>query len=193
MHTIGVEFRTQDTDTLKRTAQNYYVGHGVDTGTSNSGSSDESSSGASSESSDDSDGGSVSSNAAESTVSTVSYTVAAGDTLSKIAQRFYGSAAYWKKIYNDNSAIIKNPNKIYVGQVITIYLTNTGSGSSSTASANSTASGTYTVAAGDNLWIIAQKVYGKNWKWRTIYDANRKTITDPGRIYIGQKLIIPQD
>ena len=52
-------------------------------------------------------------------------------------------------------------------------------------------SGTYTVAAGDCLWSIAQKAYGTGTKWGVIYEANKATVKDPGMIYIGQILTIP--
>lgn len=48
------------------------------------------------------------------------YTIAKGDSLSKIAKRVYGSAKEWKKIYEANKDIIKNPDLIYPGQVIKI-------------------------------------------------------------------------
>ncbi len=43
-----------------------------------------------------------------------------GDTLSKIAQRAYGSAMAYQKIYDANPDLINNPNKIYVGQKLRI-------------------------------------------------------------------------
>lgn len=46
------------------------------------------------------------------------YTVKSGDTLSKIAQRVYGSAGKWRDLFSKNSSIIKNPNLIYPGQVL---------------------------------------------------------------------------
>lgn len=51
---------------------------------------------------------------------------------------------------------------------------------------------TYTVVRGDSLSLIAKKQYGDMSKWRTIYDANKKTIgKDPNDIKSGQKLVIP--
>ena len=44
------------------------------------------------------------------------YTVKAGDSLSKIAQREYGDASQWKKIYEANRDVIKNPDLIHPGQ-----------------------------------------------------------------------------
>lgn len=48
------------------------------------------------------------------------YTVVMGDTLWGLAQKFYGNGAQYMKIYNANKDKIKNPNVIYVGQVLTI-------------------------------------------------------------------------
>jgi LysM repeat protein len=48
------------------------------------------------------------------------YTVRPGDTLSEIAQRFYGNTADWTWIYNDNRSAIQNPNDIYAGEVLKI-------------------------------------------------------------------------
>jgi nucleoid-associated protein YgaU len=46
------------------------------------------------------------------------YTVRAGDTLSKIAKQFYGDGGRYPEIQHANG--IADPNKIYVGQVLTI-------------------------------------------------------------------------
>ena len=48
------------------------------------------------------------------------YTVKDGDSLWNIAKRFYGNGAQYNKIYSANTDIIKNPNLIYAGQVLTI-------------------------------------------------------------------------
>ena len=48
------------------------------------------------------------------------YTVKSGDCLWNIAKQFYGSGAQYTKIYEANKSIIKNPNLIYPGQVLTI-------------------------------------------------------------------------
>ena len=48
------------------------------------------------------------------------YTVVKGDTLSKIAKQFYGSAGQWKRIYEANKDSIKNPDLIYPGQTFRI-------------------------------------------------------------------------
>jgi nucleoid-associated protein YgaU len=44
-----------------------------------------------------------------------------GDSLSKIAQKFYGNPSLWSKIYQANKALIgPNPNLILPGQTLTI-------------------------------------------------------------------------
>ncbi|HAI75905.1 MAG TPA: hypothetical protein DCM08_06615 [Microscillaceae bacterium] len=49
------------------------------------------------------------------------YTIASGDTLWAIAQKFYGDGNHYKKIYEANKAIIgSNPDHIQVGQQIVI-------------------------------------------------------------------------
>jgi nucleoid-associated protein YgaU len=48
------------------------------------------------------------------------YTVVAGDTLSKIAKREYGDAGKWHRIYEANKDTIKNPDLIYPGQTFKI-------------------------------------------------------------------------
>jgi nucleoid-associated protein YgaU len=48
------------------------------------------------------------------------YTVVSGDNLSKIAKRFYGDANQWKRIFEANRHIIKNPDLIKPGQTLKI-------------------------------------------------------------------------
>jgi NitT/TauT family transport system substrate-binding protein len=48
------------------------------------------------------------------------YTIQAGDTLSRLAQRHYGDALKWNRIYEANKQSLKNPNYIYIGQKIVI-------------------------------------------------------------------------
>jgi LysM repeat protein len=51
---------------------------------------------------------------------TRTYTVQPGDTLSSIAERYYGNPGDWQWIYNANQSTIANPNDIYVGERLTI-------------------------------------------------------------------------
>ncbi len=50
------------------------------------------------------------------------YEIQEGDTLWAIAQKFYGNGNKYKKIFEDNKEVIKDPDKIYPGQKIRIVL-----------------------------------------------------------------------
>jgi nucleoid-associated protein YgaU len=51
-------------------------------------------------------------------------------------------------------------------------------------------SSTYTVAEGDTLWSISEKVYNDGFKWKEIADANK--ISDATTLEKGAKLTIPE-
>jgi nucleoid-associated protein YgaU len=48
------------------------------------------------------------------------YEVQPGDSLSKIAKKVYGNASDWKKIFEANKDLIKDPDKIFPGQKLKI-------------------------------------------------------------------------
>ena len=48
------------------------------------------------------------------------YTVKSGDTLSKIAKSFYGSAGKYPVIFEANRPMLTDPDKIYPGQTLRI-------------------------------------------------------------------------
>ena len=48
------------------------------------------------------------------------YTVASGDSLSKIAKEFYGDPMKYPVIFEANKPMLKDPDKIYPGQVLRI-------------------------------------------------------------------------
>ncbi|MDR5616049.1 peptidoglycan-binding protein LysM [Arsenophonus sp.] len=48
------------------------------------------------------------------------YTVVAGDTLSAISKKVYGDANLYQQIFEANKPMLKDPNKIYPGQVLII-------------------------------------------------------------------------
>jgi len=50
------------------------------------------------------------------------YEIVQGDTLSAIAQKYYGKASAYPRIFEANREVIKDPDKIYVGQKIRIPL-----------------------------------------------------------------------
>src|SRR6202008_2721252 len=98
-----------------------------------------------------------------------SYTVQPGDTLGAIANRF-GTSVTALSAANG----ITNPNRIFVGQVLTV------AGPSSPAAAPTTS---YTVQLGDTLGAIANR-FGTSVA--ALSAANG--ITNPNRIFVGQVL-----
>lgn len=104
--------------------------------------------------------------------SKTTYTVRSGDTLSVIAAR---NGTTTQALASING--ISNPNEIYVGQILNI----TGSASSTSSNAVTI----YIVKSGDSLSVIAAR-FGKTVS--SISVANG--ITNPNRIYVGQKLTI---
>lgn len=48
------------------------------------------------------------------------YTVVSGDSLSKIAKNFYGNPGKYTVIFEANKPMLKDPDKIYPGQVLRI-------------------------------------------------------------------------
>ena len=50
----------------------------------------------------------------------VFYTVKSGDSLSKIAKKYYGDAMRYPDIFEANTPMLKHPDRIYPGQVLRI-------------------------------------------------------------------------
>lgn len=48
------------------------------------------------------------------------HTVKPGDSLSKIAQQYYGDASAYQRIFEANKPMLSHPDKIYPGQVLRI-------------------------------------------------------------------------
>ncbi len=55
-----------------------------------------------------------------SSTATKIYEVVSGDSLSKIAKHEYGNANEWKRIFEANKDILKDPDKIFPGQKLKI-------------------------------------------------------------------------
>jgi nucleoid-associated protein YgaU len=51
----------------------------------------------------------------------------------------------------------------------------------------------HVVESGDTLGGISKKYYGKSSKYMQIFEANRGLLSDPNKIYPGQRILIPAD
>lgn len=49
----------------------------------------------------------------------------------------------------------------------------------------------HTVQRHETLYSLARTYYGNASRWRDIYEANRSQVSDPNKIKVGQKLVIP--
>ena len=49
----------------------------------------------------------------------------------------------------------------------------------------------YEIVSGDTLGAISKRYYGKASKYMKIFEANKDIISDPNKIYPGQKIRIP--
>jgi LysM repeat protein len=88
------------------------------------------------------------------------YTVQRGDTLSAIAQRFYGRPGDWNRIFQANKSVLSNPDMIFPGQVLSLpggltaepqSSSSSGTGASELTSSSSL-SGTLSCGGLEELW-----------------------------------------
>lgn len=108
----------------------------------------------------------------------MTYRVVRGDSLWKIARRFYDDPRRYPQIAAANR--ISNPNLIFPGQLLVIP------GVPGTPPPGSTS---YTVQPGDTLWDIARTFYGDPRRYPEIVAANH--IPNPDLIFPGQVFVIP--
>ena len=108
------------------------------------------------------------------------HVVAAGESLSLIAKKYYNDPLKWDAIYQANKDKIADPDVIQPGQefVIPEITANTDSK-------------IHVVQAGESLSLIAKKYYGDPMKWNAIFEANKSKISNPDVIQPGQELVIP--
>ena len=131
------------------------------------------------------------------------HTVASGETMSKIAKKYFGNENAWRTIAKANPTV--DPTSMKVGMKLRIPASDSatkaakpaGSNPSTTPSAATTATAggsdnTHVVASGETLASIARKYYGNTKYWERIYSENKGLIgSDPAALKIGQKLKIP--
>ena len=127
-----------------------------------------------------------------------SYAVQAGDTLSQISDKCFGTASRWKEIQALNG--ITDPSKIYVGmklrlpagevaQATPVAPVQPVSNVTQKVSTPPAAKGTYVVKRGDMLSVIAQRELGSSKRWREIVALNPKV--DPKKLHEGTVLRMP--
>ena len=142
-------------------------------------------------------------NGANNNVAQETYTVAKGDSLWKISEKYYGNGYKWQKIAEANA--LANTNQIEEGMQLAIptleeksttqeiKVSDTTPGPkdfSGVDSAKAIDGSSYTVAIGDSLWSIAVRAYGDGYKWVNIAKANN--LSHPDIIHSGNQLTLPR-
>jgi len=127
------------------------------------------------------------------------YTILPNDTLSEIAQEQLGSQRRMSEILAANPGLDANhlvPGEKLVlpGRTSGAVAANAKKASDTVREANSgTRTHTHTVSAGDSLWSLAEKYYGKGYKVDRIVSANPKLLKDKNTVLnIGWVLTIPK-
>ena len=120
--------------------------------------------------------------------STISVTVARGDTLWSIAEHHLGAGERWREIAELNrdremvdGSTFDDARTILPGWTLLVP----------SADRSRAVDRVVTVEPGDTLWEIATEEYGDGTKWPRIYEANDDRIEDPNRIFPGQRFDVP--
>ena len=147
----------------------------------------------------------------EVTILPAKHTVAAGEDLWKISDKYYKTGYNWVDIAKENNLV--NPNAIGEGTELTIPnvtpkvvqeeqvaqaptavptqpIVEPSPIPTLTPQADAISGNTYTVAPGDHLWSIALRAYGDGYKWVDIARANK--LVNPNIIHRGNVLTIPR-
>ena len=120
----------------------------------------------------------------ETAGTTTRYTVQTGDSLSSIAEDWFGTASSWTLIAQANPSL--DPNRLAVGQILILPAKD------ASPAPVATGSGTHVVRSGETLSSIAKAYYGEERFWSAIYEANRSTIgADAGDLKVGMTLVMP--
>ena len=119
------------------------------------------------------------------------YVVKDGDTLGKIAEKYYGNSGYWEQLAEYNK--MDNPNELHIGQIIKIpgHLIPIIDYSEEAYVSPYPDDTTYTVKSGDTLYCIVNLLYGLKNQESVDKFATYNNLSDPNKIYAGQVLLVP--
>lgn len=116
------------------------------------------------------------------------HTVAQGESLWKIAMKYYDSGYNWVSIAQENKLSL--PDIIFVGQELRIPKAETIKPPPPRREVAMETVTSYVVVRGDSLWKIASRLYGDGYSWVRIARTNR--LANPNKIFVGSRLTIPR-
>jgi nucleoid-associated protein YgaU len=118
------------------------------------------------------------------------HTVATGETLWSISEKYYKTGYNWKDIAKAND--LKNADAVEEGQTLVIPTVTPDAPMGQVTggeSVNNPEAKTYTVVSGDTLWGVAVAQYNNGYKWVEIARAN--SLVNPDVIHPGNVLALP--
>jgi len=113
------------------------------------------------------------------------HTVAAGETLWSLAEKYYNNGFSYHEIADANN--ISNAADLEVGTKLTIPVAKVSAPLNVVDRIDGTS---YTVVKSDNLWQISVRAYGDGYRWTEIAKANN--LANPNFIHAGNVLTIPR-
>jgi nucleoid-associated protein YgaU len=135
--------------------------------------------------------------------SAIRHTVLKGETLTRIAQRYYGNGDSWRTIARANPGKVTLDGQVQLGAVLKIPKRDDALRGSAFVDAgservipvgviNSGSPGrTIEVKAGDTLSELAARHLGSASKWEDLLEANSQKLSDPESLRVGMKLRLP--
>ncbi len=124
-----------------------------------------------------------------------------GDTLSGIAQKYYGDRNYWRTIYQANRDKMDSPDVVRTGVRLVIPkradrrapAEHRTFPPSHEQPRRATGYRDYRIQPGDTLSQLAQRFMGSQRHTDDLYELNRDVIDDPDTLVVGKTLRVPAD
>jgi len=126
-------------------------------------------------------------------VSKRTHIIQKGDSLWKLAEKYYGDASKWRLIQETNKEIVPRTTALKVGlEIIIPELEVAPREKAESPFREPVSTRTYVIRRGDLLWNLAVKFYGDGTKWKVIHEANKGVIPNPTLLPVGKKIVIPE-